>query len=76
MKKDLPVLDLHGVAHRDVLSELYEFYFWEGNGDSIIITGKSQKMKDIVIDWLEDNDYVYNIPFNNDGRIMVHERLV
>ena len=43
MKKDLPVLDLHGVAHRDVLSELYEFYFWEGNGDSIIITGKSQK---------------------------------
>ena len=33
-------------------------------------------MKDIVIDWLVDNDYVYNIPFNNDGRIMVHERLV
>lgn len=73
MKKELPILDLHGIAHRDVLKELYEFYFWEGNGDSIIITGKSPKMREIVIKWLEENDYGYDIPFNNDGRIIVHE---
>ena len=73
MKNDLPVLDLHGFAHRDVLEELYNFYFWEGNGDSVIITGKSTKMREIVIDWLEENEYGYDIPFNNDGRIMVYE---
>lgn len=72
MKKELPILDLHGFAHRDVLEELYNFFFWEGNGDSIIITGKSTKMKKIVTGWLEDNDYTYDIPFANDGRIIVH----
>ena len=73
MKKDLPVLDLHGVAHRDVLEELTNFYFWEGNGDSVIITGKSQKMREIVEEWLEDNGYVYQEDFNNYGRLNVYE---
>lgn len=73
MKKDLPVLDLHGVAHRDVLEELTNFYFWENNGDSIIITGKSQKMREIVEEWLEDNGYVYQEDFNNYGRLNVYE---
>jgi len=75
MKKDLPTLDLHGVAHRDVLNELYEFYFWEGNGNSIIITGKSSKMKNIVTGWLEENGYDYNISLNNSGRIIVNEQI-
>ena len=73
MKKDLPVLDLHGVAHRDVLEKLTNFYFWENNGDSIIITGKSQKMREIVEEWLEDNGYVYQEDFNNYGRLNVYE---
>lgn len=72
MKKQLPILDLHGVPHRKVLEELYNFFFWDGNRESIIITGKSAKMKEIVIDWLNDNEYNYYIPFNNDGRIFVH----
>ena len=73
MKKDLPVLDLHGVTHRDVLEELTNFYFWESNGDSVIITGKSQKMREIVEEWLEDNGYVYQEDFNNYGRLNVYE---
>lgn len=75
MKKDSPILDLHGIAHKNILNELINFYFWEGNGSSTIITGKSVKMKEIVIEWLEENGFFYETPTNNDGRIVVYEQL-
>lgn len=71
MKQNFPILDLHGVPHSEVVDKLHNFYFWENHSDSIIITGKSDTMKKIVIDWLEDNDYIYNVSFSNPGRINV-----
>lgn len=73
MKKKLPILDLHGVKHKDVVDRLYDFYFWDGNGDSIIITGNSPEMRDIVEKWLNDNEYVYREEFGNNGRLIVFE---
>jgi DNA-nicking Smr family endonuclease len=75
MKKDTPILDLHGLAHKNVLNELINFYFWEGNNNSIIITGKSNKMKEIVVEWLEENGFYYETPINNEGRIVVYVQL-
>ena len=73
MRRELPVLDLHGITHRDVISELTNFYFWEGHGDSIIVTGKSIKMREIVEEWLVDNDYTFQEDYKNFGRLKVYE---
>ena len=60
-------------SQRYVVDRLYDFYFWEGNGDSIIIAGNSPEMRDIVEKWLSDNEYVYREEFGNNGRLIVFE---
>ncbi len=66
-------LDLHGYKHADVLDKLDHFFFWEyPNCDEyIIITGNSNKMKKLVINWLEEHKYYYYIPSYNLGMIKV-----
>ena len=73
MKRQLPTLDLPGVKHKDVVDRLYNLYFWDGNGDSIIITGNSPEMRDIVEKWLNDNEYTFREEFGNNGRLIVFE---
>ena len=68
-------LDLHGYKHADVIDKLNHFFFWEyPNCDEyIIITGNSNRMKKIVINWLEEHKYCYYIPSYNLGMIKVSE---
>jgi len=71
MKKELPILDLHGAFYPEVEDKLVDFFFWEENKEGIIVTGQSHEMQKMVIDWLEEYDYNYHIPYNNEGRIIV-----
>ena len=71
MKKDYPTLDLHGVYYVDLEDVLSNFFFWDGHKEAIIITGQSYDMQQKVIEWLEEYDYTYHIPYNNEGRIIV-----
>ena len=56
-------LDLHGYKHADVLDH---FFFWEYPNCDEYITGNSNKMKKLVINWLEEHKYCY-IPSYNLG---------
>lgn len=66
-------LDLHGVKHEDVEHKLNEFFFWDYTEfeNTKIITGKSDKMRETVVKWLDVLDYKYYIPNNNAGEIQV-----
>jgi len=66
-------LDLHGFFHIDVELEVKNFLF-SNNGELPvkIITGKSDKMRDIVVDILNKNDYYFDIPAHNSGEIIVY----
>ena len=65
-------LDLHGVLHVDVEIEVKNFLFMNHNDLPVkIITGKSEKMIDIVLDILKKNDYHYDVPAHNPGEITV-----
>jgi len=76
MKQKLPELDLHGVQHEEVEMKLEDFFFWKGNPQGSVITGNSKQMKNIVIDWLEKNDFHYYVPTSNTGRIEVQDNLI
>ena len=68
-------LDLHGVKHSDVEDKLIDFFFWHGfdyKGVNII-TGNSQKMQEIVINFLDQYDFKYYISSHNLGEIVVVE---
>ena len=54
MKKKT-TLDLHGVKHSDVEDKLIDFFFWHGfdHKGANIITGNSQKMQELVMDFLD-----------------------
>ena len=71
MKKISCTLDLHGVYHKDVENILIDHFFWKGNVDSSVITGDSPQMKNLVIEWLEENEFSYHISPTNLGRIEV-----
>jgi len=66
-------LDLHGVKHIDVENRLTQHFFWEHPDQKHykIITGNSQKMQDLVTEWLDGLEYKYYIPANNLGEIRV-----
>jgi len=66
-------LDLHGIHHKDVEHRLNEFFFWDNTDfeNTKIITGKSDKMQKIVVEWLDVLDFKYYIPTNNIGEIQV-----
>jgi hypothetical protein len=71
--KTKKTLDLHGVKHADVEDKLINFFFWQGfdHKGANIITGNSQKMQEIVIDFLDEWDFKYYISSHNLGEIVV-----
>jgi hypothetical protein len=74
MKKKT-TLDLHGVKHVNVEDKLIDFFFWHGfdhKGVNIII-GNSQKMQDLVMDFLDKYEFKYYISSHNLGEIVVIE---
>ena len=66
-------LDLHRVKHADVEDKLIDFLFWQKfNFKGInIITGNSQKMQEIVMDFLDKYEFKYYISSHNLGEIIV-----
>jgi len=66
-------LDLHGFIHVDVEIEIKNFLFLNHSRFPVkIITGKSDKMRNIVVDILNKNDYYFDIPAHNPGEIIVY----
>jgi hypothetical protein len=66
-------LDLHRVKHADVEDKLIDFFFWQKfdfKGINII-TGNSQKMQKIVMDFLDKYEFKYYISSHNLGEIIV-----
>jgi len=76
MKRKSFELDLHGVQHEDVIIKLEDFFFWKGNPQGTVITGNSKEMRNMVIQWLDKNDFHYYIPTSNVGRIEVQDNLI
>lgn len=65
-------LDLHGFFHVDVELEVKNFLFLNSHNLPVrIITGRSSKMNEIVVDILEKNGYHFDIPAHNPGEIIV-----
>jgi hypothetical protein len=67
-------LDLHGIRHIEVSSKIDSF-LWEAiqrNAPSVeIVTGNSQRMKDIVFDCVDDYGFVCTEGFMNWGALIV-----
>jgi len=73
MSTRIKTLDLHGVKHAEVENKLVKFLFIERANPCVIITGNSQRMKDIVLEFLDFHNYNYYIPSHNLGEIQVWE---
>ena len=73
MSTRIKTLDLHGVKHAEVENKLVEFLFIGRANPCVIITGNSQRMKDIVLEFLDFHNYNYYIPSHNLGEIQVWE---
>ena len=58
-KRKIPTLDLHGVRHENVEKKFDNFIFdnKEYSGNAIIITGKSNSMKQIVVGLLKNYSF-------------------
>lgn len=56
-------LDLHGVKHKEARSKTIRFIEdnWDNNSELEIITGRSMKMKGIVVNVIEEYDLPYSI---------------
>ena len=67
------ILDLHGLKHSQVEDKLIEFLFVKRTNPCVIITGNSQRMQDIVLEFLDFHNYNYYIPSHNLGEIQVWE---
>ena len=63
-------LDLHGIKHNDVQSEVENFVLLN-NPPLKIITGMSDKMKELVTEVLERNEMMYDIPYYNNGMVKI-----
>ena len=67
-------LDLHGLSHEDVWDIVENFVLINSEELPLrIITGYSDKMKEIVTGVLDSYDYVYERPAHNGGEIIVLE---
>jgi DNA-nicking Smr family endonuclease len=67
-------IDLHDVRHSDVRGQLDAFLYSHmnlGTSEVIIITGKSDEMKDIVRHVLVDYNMTADECFNNYGSLLV-----
>ena len=75
--RDIPVLDLHGVKHEDVISVVEDYaLLWDYRVEGFagkIITGNSIKMKTLVEGTLRK----YNFDYKHmaDGSILVNGKL-
>lgn len=76
MKRRIKELDLHGVPHSEVEMFLENFFFVGNIAQGTVITGNSKEMKDIVLSWLDQNDFYYYVPTGNLGRIEVQDNLL
>lgn len=58
----IPELDLHNIRHSEVSSKIDQFIskYYERN-ELIIITGNSEDMKDLVIGYIKEYGYDYQI---------------
>ncbi len=65
-------IDLHGVRHEEVPVILAEHLFWQRKENPEIITGNSETMRKIVINWLDRFKYNYIIEAHNPGCIKVY----
>jgi len=66
--------DLHNFSHKEAEIEVQETLLtatYVGSFDITFITGKSDKMRNIVIKVCEENDFEYYVPANNPGKITV-----
>ena len=54
-------LDLHGTKHEDVRRKVIKFVekYWGTHDDVEIITGHSSRMKNLVIDVLDEYELIY-----------------
>jgi hypothetical protein len=66
-------LDLHGFLNHDIELEVKNFLFLnEPKFPVKIITGKSDKMNQLVVDILRKNGYNFEVPAHNSGEIIVY----
>ena len=75
--KDSLTLDLHGAYHADVKGLLDRFLYehmLNANPEVKIITGKSEKMKDIVFKILSEYGFEYEESLLNAGSVTVFIR--
>lgn len=63
-------LDLHGLKHYDVKDTVENFVLMN-NTPIRIITGKSDKMRDMVKLVLEKHKFKYHTPAHNSGEIII-----
>ena len=72
-KYEVKKLDLHQVPHAKVVSKVENFiYNYETELPLEIITGNSDRMKEIVIETLKENKFDYELgDFFNNGYIIV-----
>ena len=65
-------LDLHGVFHSDVRDKVENFVLLHSTELPVrIITGDSQRMRNLTVNILEKHKFVYEIPAHNSGEIIV-----
>ena len=65
-------LDLHGIFHHEVNLEVENFVLLNSNNLPLrIITGKSDYMRNIVIEILTRHSFEFHIPAHNAGEIIV-----
>lgn len=65
-------LDLHGITHEEVWDIVENFVLMNSEELPLrIITGYSDRMKEIVHGVLDSYEYVYETPAHNGGEIVV-----
>jgi len=65
-------LDLHGVFHSEVRDKVENFVLLNSTQLPVrIITGDSQRMRNLTENILKKYNFIYNIPAHNAGEIIV-----
>lgn len=65
-------LDLHGIFHRDVRDKVENFVLLHSIELPIrIITGDSNRMRNLTVNILNKHHFTYDIPAHNPGEIIV-----
>jgi len=65
-------LDLHGVFHSEVRDKVENFVLLNSTKLPVrIITGDSQRMRNLTVNILDKHKFNYDIPAHNSGEIIV-----